>query len=325
MVKIANSIHNNKKLSKTASKALLEKFLTVAFTDEQRKKLSKKLQIKDRGTISAVSNKTMVLTDYLEELQESVSRFHFTLAPTVRYDNASGSFPRDTELGGYVYEVMNDDDITRVCIYLSDYKVALVVKLEEIQINFDFVPIPWSNRNPLKFELNGRVSDIDEWLDNYFSGQNGFKVKIDFKFYIKHLEEVKKAYLKYFKHEMVYEIKERKEEVPINDPDNPNATRELIVEDVYSSVIATYNAFKKWYMDYGFFQYVVVLNPAIYNDRLVGYLLDRFARRLNRYGGRYDIEINKTLKPEYAEKIRLREERIAKYRREHPEEDNQSK
>ena len=319
VVKIADSIRGNKKLSKASSKALLEKFLNVAFTDEQIASLSKKLQVKDRGTITKASNQAMKLIDYLEDLRVTVSRFHFSLASTVRYDNASGDFPIGEPLAGYVYEIISDDETTRVCLYLDEYRVAVVVKLEEIIIDTTFEPVQRINRNTLTYELVGRETNIDNWLDGYFSGQNGLRLNVEFKFYALHLEEVRKAYRKYFKKEMEYEIKERREVVPAYDPDNPNATREIIAEDAYATIRTTYRAFKKWYMDNGFFEYMVILNPAYFNDRLVGYLMNRFARRLTRYGEQYDVEIIKTPKAAYLEKIQRRHERIERIRQERRE------
>lgn len=319
VVKIADSIRGNKKLSKASSKALLEKFLNVAFTDEQIARLSKKLQVKDRGTITKASNQAMQLIDYLEDLRVNVSRFHFSFASTVRYDNGSGDFPLDEKLGGYVYEIISNDDATRVCLYLDEYRVAVVVKLEEIIIDTTFEPVQRINRNALTYELVGREPNIDNWLDGYFSGQNGIRLTIEFKFYSIHLEEVRKAYRKYFKKEMEYEIKERREIVPNYDPDNPDATREIVAEDAYATIRTTYRAFRKWYMDNGFFEFMVIMSPAYFNDRLVGYLLNRFARRLTRYGEQYDIEIVRTPKQSYIEKMQRRNERLERIRQQRRE------
>lgn len=258
----------------------------------------------------------MKLIDYLEDLRERVLHFHFTFARSVRRDNASGPFPIREQLGGYVYEVVNDaNDITRVCLYLDEYKVAVVVRLKELIIDETFEPVPRINRNPLSYELKGREPNIDTWLSNYLSGQSGFVGEIIFKFYIGHLEEVKKAYKTFFKREMAYEIKERVEIIPSYDPEHPEKTTELTVEDVYSEVTTSVRAFEKWYFDYGLFQYMVIVNPARLNDRLVGSLMERFARRLSRYGERYNIEIVKTMKPEYEEKLRLRSEKLEEIRR----------
>ena len=326
VLRIANSIANNKTLSKQASNELLEKFLNVAFTDEQQKKNSKRIRKKARGVGNTASSQEMQLTDFLEDIRERVCRFHFSFARSVRRDNASGFFPIREQLAGYVYEVINDsDDITRVCLYLDEYKVAAVVRLEELIIDKTFEPVPRINRNPLKYELKGREPDIDKWLSNYLSGQSGFVSNIEFKFYIGHLEEVQKAYKKFFKREMQYEIKERIELIPSYDKEHPEYATELTVEDVYSEVTTSIRAFEKWYFDYGLFQYMVIINPAGLNDRLVGQLMERFARRLNRYGERYNIEIVKTIKPAYEEKLRIRHERIEAYRRNIEEKENGTK
>lgn len=324
VIKIANSIQG-KKMPKSASKALLEKFLAVAFTDEQRQKHFKKLKVSDRGNLSTVSIQTMKINEFLENLRDGVMRFHFTLAPTVRRDNASGFFPRRGVLGGYVYDTIPGDDETRVCLYLDEYKVALVVKIEELIIDTTFEPVPRSNKNSLTYELKGKVTNIDEWLSGYFSGQSGYTINIEFKFLAQHLTAVKKAYRQYFKREMKYTIQQREEILPVIEQDNTETPRTILVDDAYASVETSYNAFKKWYLDNGFFQYMVILNPAIFNDRLVGALLERFARRLNKYGERFDYEITKTMKPEYAEKLRQREERIERFRREHPEPEDDTK
>ena len=99
---------------------------------------------------------------------------------------------------------------------------------------------------------------------------------------------------------------------------NPEEKREIIVQDAYSSVNTNLRAFRKWYMDNGLFEYMVILSPAYLNERLVFNLMTRFARRLNRYGGRYNVELNITEKPEYTAELAARRERIERFKREHP-------
>ena len=321
-VKVANAIQNDKTLPDNASKTLLDKFLNVIFTDEQRKKTTKRIKKRLKGVNPSISNQESQLLDFLEDIKVRVCRFHFALADSVRRDNASGHFPRNNNLAGYVYEVINvGDDITRVCLYLDEYKVAVVVRLEEITIDKTFEPVPRINKNTLKYELNGRVTDINVWLDNYLSGQNGFVENIEFKFYAGHLNDVKKAYKKFFHREMIYNIQEREETLPSLDSEHPENKRTITVEDAYSSVNTTLRAFKKWYMENGLFEYMVIISPAGLNDGLIGRLMERFARRLTKYGEKYDVEITKTPKPEYLERIRLREERMAEFRRRHPREE----
>ena len=318
VVRIANSIQSNKSLTKQASSDLLQRFLKVVFTEDQQKKSAKKIKKRSRGTQEPVTNQEMALIELLEDIKNRVCRFHFSFARSVRSDNGSGPFPLRGALEGYVYEVLTDsDDVARVCLYLDQYRVAVIVRLEELIIDKTFEPVPRINANTLTFELDGH-RNIDDWVDNYLSGQSGYATNVEFKFYAGHLEYVKKAYKKFFKREMVYTIKDRIEEVPVFNPDNPEEKREIIVQDAYSSVNTNLRAFRKWYMDNGLFEYMVILSPASLNERLVFNLMTRFARRLNRYGGRYNVELNITEKPEYTAELAARRERIERFKREHP-------
>ena len=45
---------------------------------------------------------------------------------------------------------------------------------------------------------------------------------------------------------------------------------------------------------------MVIVSPAQFNDLLLGTLVKKLANRITKYGARYNYELTKTPKPEYA-------------------------
>lgn len=96
-----------------------------------------------------------------------------------------------------------------------------------------------------------------------------------------------------------------------------------MVKDAYITIESNLEAFRKWYLQYDVLSVTVIMEPNYYNDYLVGDLVDRLIRRLNKYGAVYDYQVNKTYKEEYKQAVEDRRKRLEEYRKQ--KEERQSK
>ena len=83
-------------------------------------------------------------------------------------------------------------------------------------------------------------------------------------------------------------------------------TETIIVKDAYVTIETNSDSFEHWYSDYKILTNVVIVSPARLNDLWLAPLAKRLARRITKYGARYDYELTRTLKPEYSEWLKQR-------------------
>ena len=72
------------------------------------------------------------------------------------------------------------------------------------------------------------------------------------------------------------------------------------VKDAYVKLETNLESFKHWYEDYKIISSVVIISPAELNDYWLAPLVSRLAKRMTKYGSKYDYELTKNVKPEYA-------------------------
>ena len=297
---ITASLASNYNLTVTNSKKLVEVFLdTVCNEEDKQKYLSKinKKKYSEKHISSALKAKHVMF----ENLKEENKRFYFRFEenPGTK-DVASGKrvsklmankskMVYENYLAGIVYEIFGEGDDADVCVYLPDYKDAVMVNINNIFLKEDFEPIKqWSTTS---FELeDSKYGPIDEWVAAYYSGKTGYVDNIIFKFYTgpkrKNLQEFSIQYEDFFKLPMVCEFKNREVKFPKED----GTFETVIAEDAITSVDCNFAAFKKWYWESGAFQSVVVLKPAYYNNLLLADITRRFIRRMKVYGMKQDTE-----------------------------------
>ena len=297
---ITASLTSNYNLTVTNSKKLVEVFLDTVCSKEDKQKYLSKID-KKKHSEKHITTSLKAKYSLFEDLKENNKRFYFTFEekPGVK-DVASGKritkllsnkskMVYENYLAGIVYEIFGEGSDADVCIYLPDYKDAVMVNINNVFLKEDFEPIKqWSTTS---FELEeSKYGPIDEWVATYYSGQTGYVDKIVFKFYTgpnrKTLKEYSEQYEEFFKKPMEYELKNREAIIPKEDGTNET----IVVEDAVTSVECNFAAFKKWYWESGVFQSAVVLAPAYYNNLLLADITRRFIRRMKVYGVKPESE-----------------------------------
>lgn len=215
---------------------------------------------------------------------------------------------------GYVYEVSQTSKSTKVCIYLPDYQNAIITNINNVVLNDLYNPFP-ADTDP-SFELKRSRFTIGEWYVNHFKGKGrSFNTKVKFKFCIglqsETLSDLKPKFEEFFKiDEMQYTLQDRHVKREYLD----GKEDDIVVQDAVVEVECCYEDFEKWYWESGAFKGLVVLEPAEWNDRLLNSIVERFAKRLTKYGTKYDYTLTKKMKPEYEEEQKRREEFYLKWK-----------
>ena len=288
---ISNALITDSNLSKSASKKLTSLFLDKVCNKEDKQKLEEKLDEKQKHKKYAPPEKSRLIS-YFETLRDFRLRFSFKFKKSPKILSVSCERPirvvinsldrranPNAYIGGIIYDTFFDDNENQVCVYLQDYRVAVITDVSNIEFQEDFEPVEQINEPTFELE-RCKYPTIDEWIDAYYRGQTGFKMRIKFKFWIGKLEDLKPKYESFFKTRMEYELQDREARY-IN-----WRGEEVVVptQDVVTSVICNFKSFEKWYWESRGFDSVVVLEPAFFNNRLLEERVARFQRRLEKYG-----------------------------------------
>lgn len=284
---ISSSLAHDHSKTKAAIDKTIDSFLNKACSQEEKERYIKRLENKQekQGYALPINNN---IQNYIEDLCEYRVRFQFKLKNKRRVPSASEIlFSRailnlirtDNYIGGIVYKIISTAKGNEVCIYLQDYKDAIIVKMENIEFHPNYKPV--KQLKAPTFDLpNSKYSSIDDWLDHYYKGQTGRVQKIKFKFQIRALDEYKKKYEDYFQIPFVYTVEDR--EVKTINYEGKEET--FLTQDVVSEVKCNFSSFENWYWSSGVFESVVILEPAYWNNRLLSSITKRFERRLEKYG-----------------------------------------
>ena len=325
--RIAYAVKDYGGLTEKASDQLIGSFLDKATDQEKKKKVLDILHKNPSMVKRHITEAQMGMIDKLIWLRDNKARFYFKLNRRPDLDDVVLPTPlrlppvmaeRDRKrvkpiypgsYAGYVYEVTQTAKSTKVCIYMPDYKNAVITNANNVVLNDQYSPFP-PIEEPV-FELRGPRT-IDEWYTSYFKGQAGHrKTTVTFKFCaglnLEAIPEMKAKFEAFFKeNEMKYTLQERQIKRTYLDG------REdfISVQDAVVQVECCYGAFEKWYWESRAFEKVVVLEPADWNDRLLSRIIERFARRLTKYGTRFDYELGMRPKPEFEQQLKEREERF---------------
>ena len=314
ILKIVSAIQSDSTITADATQKLVDKFLKETVQDNKipvvQSKLAKKQRKKSKFTATGMN-----FLELLEDLAAKNERVWFKLKNTrdVDFDARVMSMVKEIRSGeefyGHVYSVREINNKFIVIVYLPKHRHAFITPITNILItnHMDLNDIG----SPCNFELdNSRFSSIDEWVDKHYKGQDGHIQTFVFKFTLepsmpKDLEYITRTFEKHWKKKLEYEIKDREVQVDRYNSETKQITTEtIIVKDAYVTLETNVDSFNHWYSDYKILSSVVIVSPAHLNDLWLAPLVRRLARRITKYGARYDYELTRTLKPEYADMLK---------------------
>ena len=325
ILKIVSAIQSDKTISTDATNKLVDKLLKETASDNKIEILKKKLEKKQRKT-SKFTDRGM---DYLEKIEEMAANYERVWFTINDYADADFDRPRfvmtrmmreKKEHVGYIYAVKEVNNKFVAIVYLSEYKHAMITPLTNIVItnHLDLNDIS----NPIDFAIdNDKFASIDEWVEKHYKGQDGRLQKFEFKYTLGHMPEKDQQYIettfrRHWKKELEYTIKDRDVEVNRLNENGEVYTETITVQDAHVVIETTIESFKHWYMDYKIFSYVVIVQPAFFNDHWLGTITNRLVRRLSKYGARYNYELTRTPKPDYSEMLERNHLEFEKRRKE---------
>lgn len=310
---IVTSIKKDETISDKETDRIINKILDVCCTKSQKATIQTKA--KQYITPSKkLSNKVVETYEYLRDCISQKLILHYRFVDytdihcsanhIVMYrEGLTKALQNNDILLSRVYAIAphinKKSDIVILHMEWKNHRIAISTKIENIII-VENATESWATKENLSID---GYDSIDDWFDELYKGKSGFVHNIKFKFWFKYYEEVKKAYCEFFKMEdMPYEVIDR--QVKLHNEE------EATTQDYVCSIECNYRSFRKWYFDNNLFNYLVVLEPAYLNDDLLGDLVERFAKRLTKYGARYNYELNKTIKPEEEARIRAFHDKI---------------
>ena len=317
---IVSSIINDRTKSNPKAEALVEKLLNIATNEHKKKELSKSIKRINRKH----GRLTNVEIDQLELYQEAMLNkyrlwFKFKSYFDVDFSRHYISQKRKNQedgLSGFIYRIIERDNGTLLVLYLDDEKNAAVAKVEDVQLLRKPMDIgEWAD--DINFELKDRhYSSIDEWIDLHYSGLDGLTREVTIKTTIidpKSFQKFQQKFEEYWQIPMNYEIKKRETyRIDINE-NGEEVEIPILVDDAYISFTCNMPSFRHWYMDYDVFSKVVIIDPPSLNERFMASLAERLMRRITKYGGKYNYTFTRTLKPEYEQEMKEREQRRKEY------------
>ena len=298
--KISEAIFKDERLSAEMAKKYVDKFLSKTCNDKDKAKLLEDFGKKEKRANHS-TRKTAERIVKMDELIEEQAAFLFRPRERIKREACSNtrvSFkinslvrraknPRYDEQSyieaiGYTQAKGND-----VCLYIPEYEGAIIIDINNIKIK------PGSllsyRRRGESFELaDSQYSSIDEMIDLYYEGGTGLQLDIRFKYVVgfkdnienQTIEKLKRDYEDFFSKPFEYTFEER---VSTHEfPDGTTISSTLI--DLHSSIRCNYSSFKKWYWEHGWFEHLVVVEPKMLNNKLLGEYIARFQTRLERYG-----------------------------------------
>ena len=322
IVKIVSAIKSDSKLSDEETNRLCSHFLDVSVNKEKRDEIDRKvakrgqrvnkIQAKEYKTqeafLNAIENKA-VLVFKLKTFDESVgiSRTGF------RFKRMVANYVNE-ETYSYAYQTYTINKTLYLVLYIPNERMAILTKYN----NVEFIRVNESWNTDIDFEIDNYDS-IDDWVEKHFLGKDGIlttfklkttigakgkKVNSGFNSFVKSFES-------YWNKQFEYEVVER--EVPLEriDENGERQSDSIIALDAVFTIEANYASFKNWY-DSGIFDKAVILEPRRLNDRFLREKIKRYAKRLTKYGEKFNYEIIETLKPEYEEAMKKRIERTKK-------------
>ena len=318
---IVSSIINDRTRSDNKNTALVEKVLSVSANEHKKAELSKNIRRLNR---KGRRNKNSV-TDLIETYNQAILNkyrlwFKFKSFHDVNFNRRSlaqrDRNNSDEGLTGFAYQIIDRGENTLVVLYIDSEKNAAVAKIENIQLLRDPMDIgDWAD--DINFELDDRrYHTIDEWLDSYFKGTDGYTREITIRVPMiseRFFESFKADFERYWQIPVIYEVRQR-EAIQLDYDENGNSVETtVIVDDAYVTFTSNLSSFRHWYMQFKVFSSVLIIEPAYLNDRLLAPIAERLMKRVTKYGESFNYEFTRTLKPEYEAALNERRELRRRY------------
>ena len=320
VVKIISALERDKSLSPAESKRIATKLLdnfvskpkqeTVIEKSKKRYKGSKKIN----SNLFSIGEEFMAACYSQDTLAFTVVKANEVEISCEKKDNKIKAFLKSMETTrtiGFAYSYYELANTTVAVIYFDDIKQAIATPLYNLRIEEHH---PRWNDKPISFALNNsNYTNIDSWLKDHFSGQDGEKHKFVLKITTNdrpgfHFLEFCEKYKKYWEQLPKFEYKDRVVELTNKTKDGEIIKEKVIAKDAYFSVEANMKSFLKWYDELGNFDNVVIVEPKELNDLVLSEKIARYCRRINKYGAFYNFSYSKERKPEFEEEIKQREE-----------------
>lgn len=326
IVKVCSAIGNEKTITKQDSSYLIKQLVDDYVVSDKQKVASKKIEQRIRNTKKmdvALSKKTDTIYDL--NFTRDVFEFSLNAITSDVFEQSCRSYGPDnttiaakTKYRGVVIKIEEDKKTKHlfVFIYLQELKAIIKTSIENV-IDIDDYGIPYHNGNVNLLEEEAQLyrhfhsrsnirvnqySTVQKVMEKKW-GKHTFALKnVTFKFCINTPEKpnealfnkTKESFEKYFECPMQYEKKEREYVLYEGTEDEERGT----ALDVYVTVETDFFAFKKWVTEEALIlDNIVVMTPELnrWNDYLVGSLIERYVRRLNKYGYYYHYELSKEL------------------------------
>ena len=325
VVKIISAIKSDSKLSSEETDKLCNKFLDATVNKERYKAILQKAS-KRGGKVNKITGKKYIIQEGFIDAIENNAIIKFRLkrfydgvgvsSPNIKIRNLVRKYVVE-DAYAYAYQTYTIKNALYLVLYVPNERFAIITKYD----NVVFLDVKRSFKDDIEYIIDNYDS-IDEWVDNHFSGKDGylriFKLKttigIKGETVTKDFLSFKELYQDYWKKDFEYEEVER--EIISNriDEDGNAYEKKIIVLDAVFTIESNYSSFANWYSN-GIFDKAVILEPSYLNDRFLREKIKRYAKRLTKYGERYNYEIVETLKPEYEQRMKELEAHSAERRK----------
>lgn len=291
--KIAEAISKYEDITKAMSDALINKLLDNICDKPTKDKIIASID-KGKNRNRHQSHQTVEKFFTIEDLIENQYQFLFKPRKRIEYPSCSNAKVYETVNGllnendkyiktvGYIRAKGKD-----VCLYFPDIEGAAIVDVDNIIIKK--FSVYHKRQDSLSFELvDSSHEDIDTMIDSYYKGQTGVQYTIEFKYVVgteddideKTVDKLKKDYEEYFGTPMACELINREE----TDENENGEQITTVYVDAHGSVKCNFTSFRKWYWEHGWFKHLVVVSPSSFNNRLLSPFIERFRKRVDKYG-----------------------------------------
>ncbi len=305
---IAKAIQNDQSISTAKADRYVEAFLDAVCNKSDKEKINRKLKRTEvrKPRLSDSENK---FKEYIEWLRDTQRRFYFKLKKRIKsgdctdfetFRKLSSNSHAHEYIAGIVFDLYSQNEVVDACIYLPDERNAIIVHLNDIELNENFEPTEqW---NTVSFYI-GEGKELSVWVEKYYRGKTGIRYPIKFAFPAgvndTILNKMKESFYYFFKEDLNY----REDEITQLNELPDGQTEEVTFKNIVASALCNYDSFRKWFWEGKNrpYEVVTVLFPAAFNNRLMGPITLRFQSRLDNYG--YDSENGRLERERLEEKI----------------------
>lgn len=175
-------------------------------------------------------------------------------------------------------------------VYIPELKSTMITNLSNLEI-YNLYDLKLFHQGPFEYEIFGKKEKNDEWVINTFKRTLGssrdFKLLMEFK-YDWELSKFKNDFEDFWGKELVYKVMENQTSIIGDEGCYTNLPNRKII---YFEITCDPTVFIYWHNELGYFDRVTVLEPKIFNDWAFYPRIVRYAKKLNKYGKKFKVEI----------------------------------